>query len=413
MSVNPGHTNLVRPIGALERQFFRYSERNPLHFLLVAEFDVVLDAEHLHSALDAVQRRHPLLSVHVEDDPSIRLGFFRAPTVARIPLTVHEGISDWRPLAATELARPLDRSVAPLMRAALLRAHGSSAIVLTFDHTISDGVSSFLVLNDLVSALNGRQPEIRPVPPAIEDLIERSLGGAAAEALPEPDERMARAISQRPFDGTPPFLHTVAMTEAETTRLVERSRAEHTTVHAAIIVAASRVRGQQVGDTFVRALSPINVRELIHADGDCAAYFTGTCTGLAPADGNSFWDQARAMSADLAGARSAAGVVATAQAIGQAMTVDATTETAEHVFGKVFAWEVLTTNLGRKELTDTGPIAPSAVWAPIVHMQSAGEYAIGIITYRGRLRMTCVGYTPVADYLQQVGDTLTASLVAA
>jgi hypothetical protein len=412
MSVNPEHTALVRPIGALERQFFRYAERNPVHFLLVAEFDVVLDAQQLQSALDAVQRRHPLLSVHVEDHPLVRLGFYRAPAVARIPLTVHEGGSDWHSLAAKELTRPFDRSTAPLIRATLLRTPTSSAIVLTFDHTISDGISSFLVLNDLVAALNDRQLEIRPVPPAIEDLIAQSLGGTVADAPREPDERMAQPVSHRPFDGRPPFLHTVAMTEADTTRLVVRCRAEHTTVHAAIIVATSRVRGQQVGDTFVRAFSPINVRELIRADDDCAAYFTGTCTGLAPADGYSFWDQARTVSADLAGARSVAGVVATAQAVEQAMTVDATTATAEHVFGKVFAWEVLTTNLGRKELTDTGPIAPWAIWAPIVHMQAVGEYAIGIITYRGRLRMTCVGYTSVADYLHQVRDTLTAVLDA-
>ncbi|MCU1701532.1 MAG: hypothetical protein JWR34_7595 [Mycobacterium sp.] len=45
-------------------------------------------------------------------------------------------------------------------------------------------------------------------------------------------------------------------------------------------------------------------------------------------------------------------------------------------------------------------------------MQTAGEYAIGIITYRGQLRMTCVGYTPVADYLHEVRDTLTAVLDA-
>jgi NRPS condensation-like uncharacterized protein len=412
MSANPRNTALVRPIEALERLFFRYAERNPVHFLLVAEFDVVLDVQQLRSALDAVQRRHPLLSVHVEDHPSSRLGFYRAPAVDRIPLAVHEGGSDWRPRAAAELTRPFDRSTAPLIRVALLRAPTSSAIVLTFDHTIGDGVSSFLVLNDLVAALNDRPLEIRSVPPALEDLIARSLGDTVAEALREPDERMAEPVSHRPFDGLPPFLHAVAMTEADTARLVARCRAEHTTVHAAIIVAASRARSQQFGDAFVRALSPINVRELIRAGDDCAAYFTGTCTGLAPADGNSFWEQARTMSADLAGARSAAGVVSIAQAVGQAMTVDATTATAEHVFGKVFTWDVLTTNLGRKELTDTGGVAPSAIWAPIVHMQAAAEYAIGIVTYRGQLRMTCVGYTPVADYLQQVGDTLTAALVA-
>jgi hypothetical protein len=85
-----GPTTLVRPVGTLERLFFRYSERNPTHFLLAAEFDVVLNAKQLRTALDSVQRRHPLLSVHVEDHTSTHLSFHRAPAAAPIVLTVHE-----------------------------------------------------------------------------------------------------------------------------------------------------------------------------------------------------------------------------------------------------------------------------------------------------------------------------------
>ena len=78
------------------------------------------------------------------------------------------------------------------------------------------------------------------------------------------------------------------------------------------------------------------------------------------------------------------------------------------VFGEVFAWDLLVTNLGRQELIDTGPIAPSAIWAPIVQMQMADEHVIGIVTYRGCLRMTCIGYAPTADYLQAVLKALAA-----
>jgi hypothetical protein len=66
---------LIRPVDALERLFYRYSERNPAHFLVVAEFGEVLTADQLRPALAAVQRRHPLLSAHVEDRPGTRLGF--------------------------------------------------------------------------------------------------------------------------------------------------------------------------------------------------------------------------------------------------------------------------------------------------------------------------------------------------
>jgi hypothetical protein len=180
-------------------------------------------------------------------------------------------------------------------------------------------------------------------------------------------------------------------------------------VHAAVLVAASRVRGQRQGSTSVRAMSPINIRELTRADSGCAAYFSATCTGLEPYSGMSFWDQARTTSADLDAARSAPGVVATSQALQQAVSVDATAASAEYVFGEVFAWDLLVTNLGRQELTDTGPIAPSAIWAPIVQMQMADEHVIGVVTYRGRLRMTCIGYTPTADYLQAVMNALVAA----
>lgn len=77
----------------------------------------------------------------------------------------------------------------------------------------------------------------------------------------------------------------------------------------------------------------------------------------------------------------------------------------------VVAWELVVTNLGRQQLRGTGSIAPVAIWAPIVQMQMAGEHVIGIVTYRGRLRMTCTGYAPTADYLQAVHDTLAAASI--
>jgi len=62
--------SLVRPLDAVERHFYRYGERNPNHFVMVAEFGDVLTADQLRPALAAVQRRHPLLSAHVEDRPA-------------------------------------------------------------------------------------------------------------------------------------------------------------------------------------------------------------------------------------------------------------------------------------------------------------------------------------------------------
>jgi hypothetical protein len=112
-------TTLVRPVDALERLFYRYSERNPTHFVLVAEFGEVLTAHRVGPALTTVQRRHPLLSAHVEDRPATRLGFYRAPTVAPIELTVRRGPeSNWQAAAARSSA---DRSTVRVRRSCVRR----------------------------------------------------------------------------------------------------------------------------------------------------------------------------------------------------------------------------------------------------------------------------------------------------
>ena len=93
-----------------------------------------------------MQRRHPLLNVYVEDHPHARLGFYRPAIVPQIPVTVvdTETGHTWRDLVAEELTRPFDRSCAPMIRAALLRSGPSTptAIVLTADHAIVDGLSA-------------------------------------------------------------------------------------------------------------------------------------------------------------------------------------------------------------------------------------------------------------------------------
>ena len=55
---------------------------------------------------------------------------------------MHECDRPWQSLTAAELAHSFDRSAAPLIRAVLLNRPTGSAIILTFDHSIADGISS-------------------------------------------------------------------------------------------------------------------------------------------------------------------------------------------------------------------------------------------------------------------------------
>lgn len=407
----PAHTRTgleldhVRLVGALERQFYRYAERNPVHFSIVAEFGLLLDEDLVRAALDAVQRRHPLLSVHVEDHGPTGLAFHRRTDVGPIPLVIHERPSPtWEPFVARDLARPFDRSVAPLMRALLITAPEASTVVLTFDHTIADGISSVEIVEDVLDVLNGKQLAALPVPPSQEEILAKVVPVERYPTPtmgPPPDRRMQQHSSVRSFDRALPHVHAVALDAADTERIIYRCQMEQVTVHAAIVTAASYVRNAMSNRGFVRVLSPINFRALIEVDGDCAAYFTCTVTGMAPGD-DGFWGQARTLTGQLAAARTPGGIRAVSNAIQQAVPVDADVAAAHDFFTRVVPFDMLISNLGVQDLEASGPIRPTALWGPIVRTHIDGDPGIGVLTYGGRLRMVSTGFDTPPHFIESV-----------
>lgn len=413
MIVNHPHhcqaTTLVRPLGAGERLFYRYSERNPAHFSIVAEFGEVLAVNQLRAALAAAQRRHPLLSVHVEDRTGTRLGFYRAAPAPPVELTVRRWTElAWQAAAAEQLSRPFDRSRAPLMRASVLQSPSRSLLLLTFDHTIADGISSMVVLNDVIAALNGKTLASLPAPQSQERIVSDVLGAAEPPeptALPD-DARMSTPSVLRPFDGALTNVRTMALSRADTATLVARCRAESTTVHAALVIAMCRVRATDRGEEFTRVLTPINLRPILGIEGGCVLCIVPTATGHVPWDGTPFWGQARAMTAHLDVARSAHGIRTASVALEQMITTDATTSDAEKLFTRISPWEIMVTNLGVQNLDGASPLRPTAVWGPVVLSQTDGEYLTGVTTYEGRLRMVTCGHSVPATFLKSVGEAL-------
>jgi hypothetical protein len=196
------------------------------------------------------------------------------------------------------------------------------------------------------------------------------------------------------------------MSCAESAQLLRSCRTEQTTVHAAIVTAASRVHCKHLGSDYVRVGTPINIRALIGVGGDCADYFIPTSTGMAPVDGSPFWTQAREVGCQLAVARSAYGIVAAAKATQQGIPVDAEVGTAEQFFTDGLPFEMLISNLGVQDLNDVGPIRPTALWGPLTLSQIDGEYVTGVVTYQGQLRMATCGYTPTRAFIDDVRTTL-------
>jgi hypothetical protein len=410
---------LVRRLGAFERMYHRNQQKNTLHFCVVAELADDLAPSALAAGLRALQDRQPLLNVYVEDHPQTRLGFYRPAIVPTIPVTVvAETGHTWRDVVAEELTRPFDTSIAPMVRAVLLRSglRGPAAIIVTVDHVIVDGLSAAYMLRDLFSSLNGHKLQALPVPPSQEELLRRvrdphpaaTLAAPAPKGQPQPAQPqwLATPSTMRPFDGAPPHLSTVAFSEELTRRLVTRARAERTTVHSVLVAAMSRMIIETGRNEFVRMLTPVDIRGHIGVHDDVCLYFGGTRTAFTREQLTDLWDMARTISDQLAGARSLPAVLAASAATEQFIPVDATTEDAEAFMMAGLSFEAFASNLRVLDMGTPEAVRPVAIWGPAILAQVQGELNTGVCTFNGQLRIVSASHDPLPGYLDRVRDVI-------
>jgi hypothetical protein len=408
----------VRQLGAFERMYHRRQEKSTMHFCTVAELADDLDPGALAAALRAVQQRHPLLNVYVEDDPQTRLGFYRPAVMPPIPVTVVDAETGhtWCDVAAEELTRPFDTSNAPMIRLVLLRSGTGTpaAIVLTAAHVIADVLSAGCILRDLFAALNGHPLEALSVPPSQEELIGRlrHTQRAAAPAVNSPAQPawLDTLSTIRHFDGAVPHLSAICFDADLTRRLVARARAEQTTVHSALVSAMSRVILESGRNDFVRMLTPFTAyRSLIGVDDDVCLYIPVTRTAFAREQLTDLWDMARVVSEQLAGPRSLPAVLAASAATEQFIPVDATTEDAEDFMVRGLSFEAFASNFGVLDMGMPEAVRPVAIWGPAILIQVQGELTTGICTFNGQLRMVPASHDPLPGYLERVRDVLDAA----
>jgi hypothetical protein len=411
---------LVRPLGAFERMYHRYEQKSTMHFCMVAELADDIDPLTLAAALRAVQQRHPLLNVHVEDHPRTRLGFYRPAYVPPIPITVvdAEAGRSWRDVVAAELTRPFDTSCAPMMRVVLQRSGPSTpaAIMLTVAHVIVDGLSAAYILRDLFSALNDHELPALAVPRSQEELIgglrdRQPAAALTANGVPQPvqPDWFATLSTIRSFDGAVPHLSAICFDADLTRRLVARARAERTTVHSALVSAMTRVIIESGRNEFVRMGSPVAFRDHIGVQDDVCLYFTATRTAFTREQLTELWDMARTVGDQLTSARSVPAVLAGSAAVEQFIPADATTQDAEDFMVRGLSYEALASNLGVLGMGPPEAVRPVAIWGPAILIQVQGELNTGICTFNGQLRMITASHQPLQGYLDRVRDVLDAA----
>lgn len=403
----------LRTLGPSEHYFWLSNQNAPKHFVLAAHIAGVTDVASWRPALDAVQRRHPLLQVCIAADPS-GMPYFRSLPAERIPLRVihDDAMEAWEQEMARELAAPMPLEHVPLVRAVLMRGQTQSTIIFSAHHSIGDGLSFTYIIRDLLKALSGRTLQALSIVPAQEELCEMLAEGVAEpEAHDQPPPApFGRPASLLDRNRTEPSIQSLRLSVATTARLRDRARDEGTTVHGALVAALTLAgRGLSAGwrEGPVRVMSPVSTRELLGLREDCVLSIFFPVNAYDPQGVAQFWDVARSVTTDLTGMRTRHGTAAVFDAFRQLMSDGPDVPAIARFELQACGCEMMLSNLGVLPIeTDYGALTLEALWGPSVFVGIEGEQMIGAATLRGALHLLHSSYTPIPSLLPATERTL-------
>jgi hypothetical protein len=406
--------NLARPLGGLEHFFSLIDQHRSVHFSMAAQIEGPTTISSWRSALDALQERHPQLSVGIEAAEN-GAPHFRPMPNSPIPLRIarNTSISDWPREIANELATPFDPRRAPLVRSALIHSEDESVFILTAHHSIADGLSLAYAVRDTLQALCGETLDALPRMPAQEMLVYASQEETHTIECPaqpaSPPE--GRPIGFRTLDSSLPNIDTLRLTPEFTANLVERSRKERTTVHGALCAAitlASRETCTDWTGFSVRILSPVSLRKQLGIGEDCGLFVWAGIVPIEPNAHASFWDIARYAKNSLMSKQSLQEVAVGMAGLEQAMGAGADVSAASQILVQGFPCEMLLTNLGdlSSHRFDRGKVKLKALWGPAVLMGFEGEQTVGVATTNGSLCLLHSSFAPLPLLLQRAEQIL-------
>lgn len=259
---------LPRRLDRAEAFFWFLDRVSSMNFAVVAEGRGALADEAVRAALDAAQRRHPLLRVSIAADAERRLSFVPAPH-APIPYA-RCADADWRDALAERLVQPFALDTAPLARAWRF-ARGDDdgwVLALVLHHSIGDARSAFAVLDEILLGAAGLPPagdDIAPRAP-LTDLYPAHVTGDAGRQLGEQMKVARKALAERiglpepqaghgaPTGRLQPRLRSLHFDAAQTAALADKARAVGATVNGLIGAAQLIALRRLFGDATPRTL---------------------------------------------------------------------------------------------------------------------------------------------------------------
>jgi NRPS condensation-like uncharacterized protein len=398
----------VRTLGAREHMFWLMDQKHAVHLTVTAEVKGITKVQSWRDALDAVQRRHPVLSTSINRNEEGQPALYQADA-APIPLRVVDGSVQqrWELELDREMALPFTPEQAPLIRSVLIHKPQSAVLIMIAHHAIADGMALVFLIRDLLQVLSGGQIEALSFSSTAEELLSK-LPNAKKIVPVEASQAGAPQAEPAPYqegNGSAPRATARKLDENLTATLRERARREGTTVQGALcaaLVLAGRKTSSAWRKRPVRVMSPVNVRAHLGAGEACGLYLGGGgMISFQPGDSRAFWELARFAKKEISPSQTFQALSTSLHRLEAIMTKDMDVETAAQISAGAFARDLMVSNLGQMPYeSEFGNLKLEAVWGPTALQGLDGEQNVGIATTNGAIRLLHASYSLIPHLLE-------------
>jgi hypothetical protein len=388
-----------RRLGATEELFWLFDQASPAQFAVVAEIEGRSEVSGWRRALDALQRRHPLMNVGV--NPALRS--FESDGAQRIPLRVVEGpAACWTDEVRRELATPFRADQAPLIRAVLLHEAQQTVLILTAHHAIADGLSLTFAVRDLLTLHAGTALDAFP-PLAAQEL---AFGQSALDPASPITSHQGRTL----VNPEPAFEHH-RLDQAQTTALIAACRRIGATVQGALLAAVA-VAGHGLCERWrrgeIRLVSPVSTRTWTKAGEQCfLSIIAPSPINITSAGFDDFWPTA-CKAAEQVRATASHDVISNAlAAIRPLISMPLDVAAAHDLMTAAYPTHGGVTNLGVMPFgAEYGPLRLKALWGPAVLGVGREDQVIGALTFDGALHLTHSSHEIAPGLLAKTAEIL-------
>ena len=300
-----------RPVTPLERFF----TRSPFSIVIVvARIRGTVSERMLRDAVAKVQQRHANLRVRIVED-EVHVPWFTSKGVQEIPIEIVPRESDdrWIEVIQEKSQVPFEFDAQPAIRFILVQSPSICELIILCHHILCDGLSLAYLARDLMVHLGDPSRPVQvlpdPVPISRDNLPEDvSLSGIVRFLIqrinkkwePEKigfDQCDYRDLNEAYWANYSHRMLSVELSEAQTSALVERCRAEQVTVNsaltAAFVGAQCLVQGDKAYHSSIGVAASLRDRLPKPAGEDMGFYAGVVMLKYRYNSRKGFWDNAR------------------------------------------------------------------------------------------------------------------------